>query len=54
MKKVIVLLLAAILLLAGCGQEPETEAKTEPTREAVKPMVSMYDLRTAMTAAHRA
>ncbi|MBO4420116.1 MAG: DUF4358 domain-containing protein [Oscillospiraceae bacterium] len=51
MKKVIVLLLAAILLLAGCGQEPETEAKTEPTREAVKPMVSMYDLRTAMTAA---
>ena len=47
MKRTICLLLALSLLLCGCGGGPaETEAPAEPA-----PMVSMYDLRRAMTAA---
>ena len=50
MKRLSVLLLAAVLILTGCGPKPqptEPETSTEP----VKPMVSMYDLRKAMEAA---
>ena len=47
MKKLLCLLLALVLLLAGCakpGSEPETETEAAP-------MVSLYDLRKAMLAA---
>jgi hypothetical protein len=44
MKKLILLVLAAALLLAGCAEKPQTTTEAAP----VKPMVSMYDLRKAM------
>ena len=45
MKKLVCLLLALLLLLAGCSN-PGTA--TEPETDAHAPMVSMYDLRKAM------
>lgn len=44
MKKTICLLLALVLLCAGCAR-PETPTETEPD---AAPMVSLYDLRRAM------
>ena len=55
MKRILILLLLAALLLAGCSGKPGDESTTEPVStepaETQTPMVSLYDLRKAMLAA---
>lgn len=55
MKRILILLLLAALLLAGCSGKPGDESTAEPVStepaETQTPMVSLYDLRKAMLAA---
>ncbi len=53
MRRIILFVLAAALLLAGCGKAPAETTQPKQTTEAAKPvpMVSMYDLRVSMLAA---